>query len=278
MALYRFILATLAIFAGYAAAVGFACFFAEATASEVCRQYLASGYGHFLLLLYLAFGLPHLVVRPVAALRTTFQRAVLGGAAIGLSIAGGISLLFVSLDHGGGSLPFVLRNLFFGAVVGVVAVTLFRLLARREEIAPPEPGSEAPTAKRIAVSLASLAAGCGAPCVLLFLGSVLFDRRDSPARWLPLDRFLIVFSLAGWFLFGLPILVTGPLRHRFTRPLASAFAGGAGAIVLVESYNRTMFATDFTAQSFAFDAVFSAVAFLIGALTTYLYVRYREKR
>ena len=239
-----------------------------------------TGYGRFLLLLYVAFGLPHLVIRPVLAAASPFGRAAASGMAVGLSIAAGFSLLFTVLMRGSGEFWFISENLLFGAVAGLATVTVFRLLARPEPDAHLAPATEPSIVKRVAISVAALAISCGTLCLLFLAGAMIFDRYDSAARWLPLDVFFVVFSLTGWFLFGLPILVAGPLRQRFTRPFASALAGGAAGVVLIEAFYRTQF-TGRTGgsvwQAVLVDAAFSLGAFLVGALTTYLYVQYRGR-
>ena len=280
--LYRVFAALLSILTGYSAAMTFVwleqlLLFHHSDASMLFNQYVRSAYGHLLLLFYFCYGLPHLLVPPVAAIQQPFRRAAFGASAVGLSIASGISLLFAALSDGGAKFQFVSSTLLFGWVLALVAVCVFRLLTRPVQATSFPATNDNPALKRMALSVATLAGGCAVPCLLLLLGSLLFDRYDSPARWLPFDGFFIVFSLTGWFLFGLPILVLGPLRQRFIQPLPSALAGGAAEVVLIESYNRTIFVGGsglFSLTSLAFDAAFGAVAFLIGGLTTYLYVRY----
>ena len=281
--LYRLGIALISIFAGCAAAtiavwVLLIPMIGEMDLFGLIREPVLQRPVNFILLLYFAFGLPHLLVRPVAAVRRTYKQAAIGGIAVGLSIAAGVSLLFISLNHGSGNVLFGVFSLFFGVVTGFIAVSVFRLLANREETAALQHPREAPLLKRVAISLLSLAAGCAVSCLLVFAGSSLFGRQGSAISWSGIFYFFLVFALTGYFLFGLPILVIGPLRHRFTQPFASAAVGGAAGVLLVELYVGTTFAggvSVFTLQAVMFDLVCSAAAFLIGALTTYFIVRFR---
>ena len=281
--LYRLGVALISIFAGCAVAavvlwILLIPIIGEMNFFGLIRKPVLQGPVNFILLLYFAFGLPHLLVRPVAALRRSYLQAALGGIAVGLSIAAGVSLLFISLNHGSGNVLFGVFSLLFGAVTGSIAVSVFRLLANREQTAALQQLREAPVLKRVAISLLSLAAGCAVSCLLVLAGSSFFGRHGSAISWSGIFYFFLVFALTGYFLFGLPILVIGPLRQRFTQPFASAAVGGAAGVLLVELYVRTMFAggvSVFTLQAVMFDLVCSAAAFLIGALTTYFIVRSR---
>ncbi len=248
-------------------------------ASRLIHQYFAAGPGRLVLLLYLAFGLPHLLSNPSAAFKDSKRKAAAAAIATGISMALGISLLSAGLNYGAGNPRYIFLNLLFGAIAAFTTLLVFHSLAGGEKAAPLPPIREPAASKRIAVSLLSLAAGCAVPCLLVLAGSILFDRDHSPVRWFGIDYFFVVFALAGYFLFGLPILVLGPLRRRFTSQISSALAGGGAAIVLVELYVRNTFAfgnSGLFPGSLLFDLACSTVAFSIGAVTAFLYVRFRD--
>ena len=228
--LRRVLAAIVSVLAGYGAAVcamwllqlgrsGHAEFVA------LFREYVVGRDGRFLLLLYLAFGLPHLVVHPGLRAGVPFRRAAEGGVAVGLSIAAGFTLLFVVLNGGSGRFWFTLGSLLFGAVAGLTAVSVFRLLGGPLPDARIAHAAEPSLIKRVAISAGALVISCGALCVLFSVGALIFDRYDSPTRWLPIYGFFVVFSVTGWFLFGLPILASGTAAATVQEAVRFGFGG-----------------------------------------------------
>ena len=250
--------------------------FRDAGWDPILQQWVSGDFGHFLMAVTVAFGGPSLLLAPSRIVQSTWRVSLGGGALVGVCMAGGVAVLFGVLLDGRGIGFFVGSLLLFGGVTGVVAVAVFRVLARRGRKVAPERRQEMATPKRVAIAAGALLTSGGLVCGLLFVVSALFDRQHSPAWWLPLYRFLLVFLLSGWLLFGLPILVLGPAREHFQRPRPSTLAGGAAGVIFVECYFQTMFVSgnSLSLATVGFHACFGALAFLLGALTSYLYVQW----
>ncbi len=278
-AVYRMAVGIVSLAAGYGGAVVVQWvarnyLLRDAGWGQVWRQNVAGNFGHYLVAITVAFGLCALLVEPGRVVQSRWKVALGAGAATGVCMAGGVAVLFGVLLSGRGVGEFVALVLLFGGVAGVLTVAVFRVLARGGQSSKPDAALRGGAVRRLGVAVGALAASGGLGCGLLLVVSVLFGRQHSPGWWLPLYRFLLTFLLSGWLVFGLPILVLGPARGRFRKPGPSAIAGGAAAVVFLECYFQTMFVGGggVSLAGAAFHGCFGALAFLLGALTTYLYV------
>ena len=240
-------------------------------------QWVLSGFAHFVMALMAAFGLPLLLLGTARVMGSSARVAMVGGAAVGMCMAGGVAFLFGMLLRGKGLGFFVGALVVFGGVAGVLAVVVFRGLARGVRIRVTDAASEATLVKRVGLSAGAVVAGGSLVCALLFIVTAIIDRQHGAAWWIPVYRFSAVFLVSGWLVFGLPLLVAGPARERFGRPTAAAVAGGVAGVVFVECYFQTMFVGSFSWAAVVFHTCFGVLAFLLGALTSYLYAAWSAR-
>ena len=249
----------------------------DESGTQLMQEWVLRGFGHYVMALTVVFGLPLLLLAPGRVMQSTWKVALAGGVVLGACMAGGVALLFAVLIHGRGIGLFVGSVFLFGAVAGLVASAVFRVLAGRVVETVLETRREMDAMKRVGIAVTAVVASGGLVCVLLFVITALFDHRHPLGWWAPVYRYLAVFLAAGWLVFGLPLLVLGPARERFASAGDAALAGGVASVVFIECYFQSMFAGGWSWDAVAFHLGFAVLSFLVGAMTGYWYAEWLVK-
>ena len=241
--------------------------------APLLQEYVYGPFGHFLIAITVLFGLPLLHLGRRALVDASWIQAMLGAVSTGLCMGSGVALLFGLLLGGGGIVFFIASTLLFGGVTAIVAAGAFKVFSsgKRDAADTAERRKIAP-GRRLGIGTLALATSGGTACLLLFAASVSIDHRHPPAWWLPLYRFVSIFLGAGWLIFGLPMIILGPAGKLFVLPGRSAMFGGLASIGFLECYFEIFFVGGGRIAAIASHLGFDLLAFLLGALTTYLYV------